>query len=40
VGPSNRHDIFYFAESARAAVRIDDFKYRFIEEAMRAHAGQ
>jgi arylsulfatase A-like enzyme len=29
-GPSNRHDVFYFAESALAAVRIDDFKYRFI----------
>jgi arylsulfatase A-like enzyme len=31
-GPSNRHEIFYFTESALAAVRIDDFKYRFIEQ--------
>ncbi len=31
-GPSNRHEFFYFAESALAAVRIDDFKYRFIDQ--------
>jgi len=31
-GPSARHEIFYFAESNLAAVRIDDFKYRFIEQ--------
>jgi arylsulfatase A-like enzyme len=31
-GPSNRHEIFYFAESTLGAVRIDDFKYRFIEQ--------
>jgi hypothetical protein len=31
-GPSNRHEIFYFTESALAAVRIDDFKYRFIDQ--------
>ncbi|MCX5888370.1 MAG: arylsulfatase [Deltaproteobacteria bacterium] len=31
-GPSNRHEIFYFTESNLAAVRIDDFKYRFIEQ--------
>ena len=31
-GPSARHEIFYFAESTLAAVRIDDFKYRFIDQ--------
>jgi arylsulfatase A-like enzyme len=31
-GPSKRHEIFYFAESALSAVRIDDFKYRFIDQ--------
>jgi arylsulfatase len=31
-GPSARHEIFYFAESTLGAVRIDDFKYRFIEQ--------
>ena len=31
-GPSNRHEIFYFGESALGAVRIDDFKYRFIDQ--------
>jgi arylsulfatase len=31
-GPSNRHEIFYFTESNLAAVRIDDFKYQFIEQ--------
>ena len=31
-GPSNRHEIFYFTESKLAAVRIDDFKYRFIDQ--------
>jgi arylsulfatase len=31
-GPSNRHEIFYFTESNLAAVRIDDFKYRFIDQ--------
>jgi len=31
-GPSARHEIFYFGESALGAVRIDDFKYRFIEQ--------
>jgi hypothetical protein len=30
-GPSNRHEIFYFGESALGAVRIDDYKYRFID---------
>ncbi|MET0778039.1 MAG: arylsulfatase [Pseudomonas mandelii] len=31
-GPSNRHEIFYFGESALGAIRIDDFKYRFIDQ--------
>ena len=31
-GPSARHEVFYFSESALAAVRIDDFKYRFISQ--------
>jgi hypothetical protein len=30
-GPSKRHEIFYFGESELGAVRIDDFKYRFID---------
>jgi len=31
-GPSNRHEIFYLAESTLGAVRIDDYKYRFIDQ--------
>ncbi|WP_051953034.1 arylsulfatase [Methylocapsa aurea] len=31
-GPSNRHEIFYFAEGTLGAVRIDDYKYRFIDQ--------
>ncbi|MEB0045910.1 MULTISPECIES: arylsulfatase [unclassified Pseudomonas] len=31
-GPSNRHEIFYFGESVLGAIRIDDFKYRFIDQ--------
>jgi arylsulfatase len=31
-GPSSRHEIFYFAESTLGAVRVDDFKYRFIDQ--------
>jgi arylsulfatase A-like enzyme len=31
-GPSARHEIFYFGESSLGAVRIDDYKYRFIEQ--------
>ena len=31
-GPSARHEIFYFGESTLGAVRIDDFKYRFIDQ--------
>jgi arylsulfatase len=31
-GPSRRHEVFYFAESALGAVRVDDYKYRFIDQ--------
>jgi len=31
-GPSNRHEVCYFAESTLGAVRVDDFKYRFIDQ--------
>ena len=31
-GPSRRHEMFYFAEGTLGAVRIDDFKYRFIDQ--------
>ena len=31
-GPSNRHEIFYFAEGTLGAVRINDYKYRFIDQ--------
>jgi arylsulfatase len=31
-GPSKRHEIFYFTESTLAAVRIDDYKYRFVDQ--------
>jgi arylsulfatase len=31
-GPSNRHEIWYFGESDLGAVRIDDYKYRFIDQ--------
>jgi arylsulfatase len=31
-GPSTRHEIYYFGESTLGAVRIDDFKYRFIDQ--------
>jgi arylsulfatase len=30
--PSQRHEIFYFAESTLGAVRIDDYKYTFIDQ--------
>ncbi len=30
--PVERHEIFYFGESTLGAVRIDDFKYRFIDQ--------
>jgi arylsulfatase A-like enzyme len=31
-GPSTRHEIFYLTESTLAAVRIDDFKFRFTDQ--------
>jgi arylsulfatase len=31
-GPSVRHEIYYFGESTLGAVRIDDFKYSFIQQ--------
>jgi arylsulfatase len=31
-GPSQRNEIYYFAESTLGAVRIGDFKYRFIDQ--------
>ncbi len=31
-GPSKRHEVFYFAETTLGAVRINDFKYRFIDQ--------
>ena len=31
-GPSARHEIFYFGESSLGAVRIDDWKYGFIDQ--------
>lgn len=31
-GPSARHEIYYFGESSLGAVRVDDFKYRFIDQ--------
>ena len=31
-GPSTRHEIFYLGESTVGAVRIDDYKFRFIDQ--------
>lgn len=31
-GPSNRHEILYFAEGTLGAVRLDDYKYSFISQ--------
>ncbi len=31
-GPSARHEIFYFAEGTLGAVRLDDWKYRMIDQ--------
>jgi arylsulfatase A-like enzyme len=31
-GSSARHEVFYFTEGTLAAVRIDDFKYRFTDQ--------
>ena len=30
--PSSRREIFYFAEAALGAIRVDDYKYRFIDQ--------
>jgi arylsulfatase len=32
IGPSNRHEIWYFAESTLGAARIEDYKYTFKEQ--------
>ena len=32
--PSARHEVFYFGESTLGAVRIDDYKYRFIDQPL------
>jgi len=32
--PSARHEIFYFGESTLGAVRVDDYKYRFIDQPL------
>jgi arylsulfatase A-like enzyme len=34
-GPSARHEIFYLGESTVGAVRIDDYKFRFIDQPQR-----
>ncbi|HEV7730695.1 MAG TPA: arylsulfatase [Candidatus Binatia bacterium] len=31
-GATKRHEVFYFAETTLGAVRIDDYKYRFIDQ--------
>jgi arylsulfatase A-like enzyme len=31
-GPSKRHEVFYFAETTLGAVRINDYKYRLIDQ--------
>jgi arylsulfatase A-like enzyme len=31
-GPSKRHEVFYFAEANLGAIRIDDFKFQFIQQ--------
>jgi len=31
-GPSARHELFYFAGPALSAIRIDDFKYQFLQQ--------
>jgi arylsulfatase len=31
-GPSARHEIIYFAESTRGAIRVNDYKYRFVDQ--------
>ena len=39
-GPSNRREIFYFGESTLGAVRVDDYKYRFIDQPQRLAGRQ
>jgi len=31
-GPSQRHEVFYFAQTQLGALRYDDWKYQFIEQ--------
>jgi len=31
-GPSKRHEVYYFAEGQLGAVRLGDYKYRFIDQ--------
>ncbi len=31
-GPSSRHEVFYFAEGTLGAVRLDDYKFRLIDQ--------
>ena len=31
-GPSNRHEVWYFAQTRLGAVRVDDWKYAFITQ--------
>jgi arylsulfatase len=31
-GPSKRHEVYYFAESTLGAVRLGDYKYRFVDQ--------
>jgi arylsulfatase len=31
-GPSNRHEVWYFAQTKLGAVRVDDWKYQFIDQ--------
>ncbi len=31
-GPSARHEIFYFSEANLGAIRIDDFKFQFLQQ--------
>jgi len=32
VGPSTRHEIYYFTENTLSAIRINDYKYRFTDQ--------
>jgi arylsulfatase A-like enzyme len=31
-GPSNRHEVFYFAQTTLGALRLDNWKYQFIDQ--------